>query len=119
MFAEGEDPGGRRLMPPMTTQRAAAKFSPLDRLFNSIFGDSFTSVLEFESNLAHGTDLQHLMVQDPSKGYQLLRMVFVFEEAVDALLSNVYGKLNEQASTPEHRELLTLLHRVKNSRFAS
>lgn len=92
--------------------------SLLDSMFDSVFGRSFAPVLEFESKKALGTDLQCAMKKDPTKAYHLLRSVFVFEEAVELVLSNVLSKLSQFGGTEEYNDLRTLLARVLESRPA-
>ena len=88
----------------------------LDNLLDSVFGRSFTSVLEFESMNTLGTDLQCAMRTNPLSAYNLLRRVFLFEEAVDAVLANVSGRMARLEDCPEHNDLRVLLLSVVNSR---
>jgi len=88
----------------------------LDTMLDSVFGRSFSPVLEFESHKIFGTDLQRAMMKDPSEAYHLLRRVFVLEEAVDLLLANVSGKAAQLGATQEYIDLRLLLARVLESR---
>jgi hypothetical protein len=88
----------------------------LDTMLDSVFGRSFSPVLEFESHRIFGMDLQGAMMKDPSEAYHLLRRVFVLEEAVDLLLANVSGKAAQLGASQEYLDLRLLLAKVLESR---
>lgn len=113
-----EEQEGERVLGSSSGEGACSEGYPtlLDSMLDSVFGTSFSSVIEFESKRALGTNLQCAMDRDPSRAYRLLRSVFVFEEAVDLILANVLGKVARVSTSQEHRDLRALLVRVLESK---
>ena len=96
--------------------KAGPHRTTLDALLDSVFGHTFSPVLEFEARRTLGTDLQGAMERSPDKAYHLLRSVFVLEDAVDLLLANVSGKAAQVGASQEYLDLRLLLARVLESR---
>jgi hypothetical protein len=110
-----EDAVGSKIAPE-ARKRQGHRESLLDVMLDSVFGRTFSPVLEFESHKTFGTDLQGAMMKDPTKAYHLLRSVFVLEDAVDLLLANVSGKAAQVGASQEYLDLRLLLARVLESR---
>jgi len=109
-------PGAEKPAAETKKRSSGNRVTLLDTMLDSVFGRSFSPVLEFESHKSFGTDLQGAMMKDPSEAYHLLRRVFVFEEAVDLLLANVSGKAAQLGATQEYTDLRLLVERVLESK---
>ena len=98
-----------------TTAVGLGRPTLLDSLLSGLFGRSFASVLEFESQSAFGVDLERAMMTNPVQAYSLLKKVFVVEEAVDVILNGICTKAKQLDATPEHVEFRQALSRVKSN----
>jgi len=111
-----KEPVGERITVEPRKAPARRRETLLDNMLDSVFGHSFSPVLEFESHKIFGTDLQGAMMKDPSEAYHLLRKVFILEEAVDLLLANVACRAAQLGQSQEYLDLRLLLGRVLESR---
>ncbi len=88
-------------------ERGVAEY--LDDQLDSIYGENFSSVVEWEFKGAFGKGLYDVLTADPAQGRLVLRRIFRSDDAVSVIFETLGEKLRRLCPAPEAGTLLAVL----------